>query len=310
MILVRLYIFIVAIIGALICYGVGIQSIPLLARFVMWALGIDVRVYGKIDPDARVVVFNHPRHDDPIVIASIVGPIAALVANINPVYNAFYKRFGCVVVSKDGGTLEKLVQKMQTNKLRYGVALTNHLQCTGGKRHGDRIEHARTIAFRLNEPIQPIVLMVDSCNCPKESELQYSLLFQPLYAQTRVRAYILPKMSRRHGETPEAFAERTKAVMNRWLARAWEAGDAHAAPIADRTNAYLGFCLSIVGIICAAKGLYAYGATWILLSIASALYHTHQTTERRLFYSTAIAIVLIMTYRHIRRRRVVATGTG
>jgi 1-acyl-sn-glycerol-3-phosphate acyltransferase len=301
-ILVRLYILIILIVVFIASLLIGVRTAKYMGKFILWCFGIDVKVYGKVDPTARVVVFNHPQVLDASILNAVAGPMSGLIANVDWMSRLYATMLECVLVSRNGGTTEALLQKLREKpNLRYAVALHNHLDCTGGKQLGDKIETAKTIAFRLNEDVQPIVLVVDSSNCPVNDVSAPAFLGMPLNAQTRVRAYIMPKMRIANGEKAEDFAERTKGVMNRCLAKAWAASEAHALPIMDKTNAYTGLCFSLVAIACWAKGLYLYAAAWALLCVTSIIYHTSKNKAYKTVDRIAISIVVTMGWLHYTR---------
>lgn len=301
-ILVRLYILIILIVLFIVSLLIGVRSAKYMSKIILWCFGIDVKVYGKVDPTARIVVFNHPQVLDASILNSVAGPLSGLIANVDWMSRLYATMLECVLVSKNGGTTEALLQKLRQNpSLRYAVALHNHLQCTGGKHQGDKIETAKTIAFRLNEDVQPIVLLVDSSTHPVNDVSLSTFLGMPLNAQTRVRAYIMPKMRIAHGEEPEDFAERTKAVMNKCLEKAWASSKSHAPPIMDKTNAYTGLCFSIVAIACWAKGLYLYAAAWALLCATSIVYHTSKNSAYKSIDRLAISFVVTLGLLHYMR---------
>lgn len=251
------------------------------------AFGIDVRIYGKLDDSARVLVFNHPDIIDTFIAGSIVGPSKALMSSRHVFSQLLRHIFGFVVVSPNGGeqTTERVLESLEQDrdKHRFLIAANRPDMQAGGRTPGDRIDCFKTVAFRLGEAVQPMVIVYDTPPYSGGFNMLrvFRYVFTPISSQKRARVYLLPKMTRRKKETPELFAERVKRRMNRCLELAWMCA-AHKAPERDTSCMHTSMLFTTVVVSCIAKGLYAYALLWAALTCTSLLYHTCCTTDYKI----------------------------
>lgn len=200
-----------------------------IAAVILWVIGItDIKVYGEIDPRARVICFNHPNFFDALLLMISAGPCAGLIANGNFISEFFKNYMDCVQVSKGGGenTTKRVKAKMATNTHRYAIAINRndiHEGKTGGQRKGDRILAFKTLACRVSDSVQPVVIVTDNVymNVTSEAMFYGKFMMRPLRDACKIRVYMLPRLRRGAKETVEAYADRVQGVMNKCLAKAW-----------------------------------------------------------------------------------------
>ena len=118
-------------------------------------------VYGKRDPNARVFTFNHPCYMDMFVLSNVLGDYAAVARDMTgyfPGANYIMKSMGCVLVKANGGqnTTKRIQDNLKSHKKPIAIATTR-----GIVPDHDLPVKLPTIAYRLNERVQHIVIMYD-----------------------------------------------------------------------------------------------------------------------------------------------------
>jgi hypothetical protein len=130
------------------------------------------KVYGTLDPSARVYVFNHPTNVDVFVLANAVGDLMGLVRDkwclYKPVLDVLATAWGCVMVRKEGGqdTTERVRRKLRASKKPFAISTNTldkgqRLSLAGVVAGYPMPERFSTMPFRLGERVQPLVIIYE-----------------------------------------------------------------------------------------------------------------------------------------------------
>jgi hypothetical protein len=273
----------------------GDKYLKNIALFATKVLGFNqIKIYGKVDPSARIVVFNHPTLSDPFIVQAVNGPISGLILDKFWASAFFEYALGCVRVSHDGNqnTRERLLQTLKSNNRRYAIAVNRHNDPgVGGRTQGDSIETFKTIAFRLGESIQPMVIIAENNVYAKPNINNIDVLNVSLRTNQPIRVYLLPKMTQKSGESPEQFAERTKRAMNACLKLGWQYDPKPDNPV-DSSLVISSLLFTTMIIHAFARKYWIYGLAWMGLTITSVLNHSTPADTWRLIDKVMVYIVV------------------
>lgn len=215
----------VAWVVGLIVYAVcGKRALPAIAQVVIRLMGFRLTVYGNVDEQARITVFNHPQRVDLYLLTAAAGPISGLISHNAVGSWIFEKLVDCVRVKDEGGqnTTVRMREHVKKGRWRYCIAVNRvHHPDVGGRYFKDQIGTFKTIAFRLGEAVQPCVIVAKRSSYANREFTAMDVLAHPLNETADVQMFFLPTMHQGAAETPEAFAARTKKAMNTCLHHAW-----------------------------------------------------------------------------------------
>ena len=190
---------------------------------LLFVLGIrKIHVHGKIHPDTRVFAFNHPSRLDMLVMHHVIPGTSGLIKDTLHA-RILLRKHTCVFVNgRNTNTRQRLLDTLQKHpSLKLSIALHNLLtkrHIRGGWSKYDRISGARSIAFSLDEQVQPVVIVYDNPPAFDTFELLTTKLVHPGHT---ISVYILPPMRIKNNETPRQFTDRAVRIMNRVLDKAW-----------------------------------------------------------------------------------------
>jgi hypothetical protein len=276
-----------------------------LSLFGTQAFGFnDIKIFGKVDPTARITVFNHPQCIDGFLLNAFVGPISGLIQDSLALNRVWAYLLDCVIVSATGGqnTTRRMREKLKTSKYRYAIAVNRQGDPgVGGRVPGDQIKTFKTIAFRMGEAVQPMVIVVDDAPYIHISHL----LTAPLHSNKRLRVFLLPKMTQRQNETPEEFAARTKKAMNRCLKLAWKypltytpakpSATLAQIPTTDPASILTSMTFTTMVFHALLRKTPLYAAAWLIKTITSGLtYSTPSHQNSRYVLSDRLITLLIV----------------
>lgn len=181
-------------------YGSIQRPMAIMARFLHIA---PARIYGTRAPGVKVFTFNHPSFLDKYVLFQVFQDYCALardMAGIVPGANYVMRRIGCVLVHKDGrqNTTQRVIQKLRTTTKPLVIATSQ------GIAKDEKIPaKLPTIAFRLQHPVQPIVIVykgVPDEVIPDSLPKYYHFMLHPPSGEVQPHVFFLPPID------PSTFA--------------------------------------------------------------------------------------------------------
>jgi hypothetical protein len=287
------------------------------SRFILWCFGIrKIEIYGKLNPKARVLAFNHPTQLDAFIMGSFIPYLGGLVRRSTVSGIFLSKLTQSVLVSKSGGeqTAKRLKQAIYKHKkYKYAIPI-NTLDCKNnslpGIIKGVPLPKFKTIPFVLDEVVQPILIVYDS---PDYTLFKVpgvvSNLMRPIQSFNNVRVYLLPSDFKRADETIDDFVKRTKERMTWCLEKDWERPECEITPEEQKqwnqsSYIYLSLLFCMIGIFALFKSYYEQGLMWIALALITVFYHNGQMSS--MYWLEKVLIALIVTkilFRYVQMKR-------
>lgn len=211
--------------------GTHIELNQFVSRTYLWIFGIrKIELYGKLDPKARVLAFNHPSYLDAFILGTFVPRLSGLIRRSTPIDTLFGAITQSISVSRGGGerTSQRLKREIRKNKSRqYAIAINTmdkHERTLAGIYKNAPFQQFKTIPFVLGERVQPILIVYDSpqytVTTNKYNEALLNLM-RPMASHNSIRVYLLPSDIQGSNETPDDLVQRTKERMTRCLEKDW-----------------------------------------------------------------------------------------
>lgn len=191
-------------------------------RLVGRALNIVTpRIYGTRASDVQVYTFNHPSFLEKFVLFDVLGDFCAIARDMSdklPIANYVLQKIGCVLVSRKGGqkTTKRAMDKIRTTRKPFAVAITS-----GIVSDKDIPEKLPTIAYRLEQRVQPMVIVYEGCPhdlLPNTLSSCWRMICSPPSTPIQPHVFFLPPVDPKDFASAEECARYVRQQMMRVFA--------------------------------------------------------------------------------------------